>query len=278
MATTELTPENVDTVDRSCPLCEADNQTAATLRYSHPDWRLKACRYCSFVYIENAPVYETLSSDMPWETTSQLEESRREATRGYEYKLSKTTRWRLHLLPRKQFAELLLRHAEPGNVIDLGCGDGSQLRNLHAGYIPHGVEVSESLCREANTRFQADGGYAVHAPSLEGLQKFNDQFFTAATLRSYLEHELQPAAILHELRRVLKPGGVVIIKVPNYGSLNRRLLGRDWCGFRFPEHLNYFTPATLRNMGEAAGFHVSFGLTYKLPTSDNMYAVMSRPA
>ena len=274
---TELTPENVNTVDRSCPLCEADNQTAATLRYSHPDWRLKACRYCSFVYIENAPVYETLSSEMPWETTSQVEENRREATRGYEYKLSKTTRWRLHLLPRKQFAELLRRHAEPGNVIDLGCGDGNQLRNLYAGYIPHGVEVSENLCREANTRFQADGGYAVHAPSLEGLQKFNDQFFTAATLRSYLEHELQPAAILHELRRVLKPGGVVIIKVPNYGSLNRRLLGRDWCGFRFPEHLNYFTPATLRSMGEAAGFQVSFGLTYKLPTSDNMYAVMSRP-
>ncbi len=274
---TEFTPDTVNTVDRHCPLCDADNHATATLRYSDPRWRLKACRYCSFVYIENAPVYETLSTEMPWETTAQNEEHRREATRGYEYKLSKTTRWRLHLLPRKQFADLLLRHASPGNTVDLGCGDGCQMRDLYEGFIPHGIEVSEALCRQANTRFQAAGGYAVHAPSIEGLQQFPAAYFTAATLRSYLEHELNPAAILHELRRVLKPGGVAIIKVPNYGSLNRRLLGRDWCGFRFPEHLNYFTPATLRSMGEAAGLQVGFGPTYKLPTSDNMYAVMTRP-
>ncbi|MEE8499195.1 MAG: hypothetical protein V3S27_01380, partial [Kiloniellales bacterium] len=41
-------------------------------------------------------------------------------------------------------------------------------------------------------------------------------------------------------------------------------------------HLNYFTPGTLRAAAEACGFRVRFGLTFRLPTSDNMYAVLSK--
>jgi hypothetical protein len=81
---------------------------------------------------------------------------------------------------------------------------------------------------------------------------------------------------LRELWRTLAPGGVAIVKVPNYGSLNRRVTGRKWCGFRYPDHLNYFTPQTLRGLAEGCGYRVRFGLTDRLPTSDNMYAVLTK--
>ena len=84
---------------------------------------------------------------------------------------------------------------------------------------------------------------------MEGLKSFAAGFFTAATLRSYLEHELHPRAVLTELHRTLAPGGVALVKVPNYASLNRRVTGRKWCGFRYPDHLNYFTPASLAPHG-----------------------------
>jgi hypothetical protein len=95
-------------------------------------------------------------------------------------------------------------------------------------------------------------------------------------LRSYLEHELHPRAVLAELHRTLAHGGVALVKVPNYGSLNRRLTGRKWCGFRYPDHLNYFTPASLSCMATACGYEACFRLTDKLPTSDNMYAVLRK--
>jgi predicted SAM-dependent methyltransferase len=95
-------------------------------------------------------------------------------------------------------------------------------------------------------------------------------------LRSYLEHELNPLAVLQELHRTLQPGGVALIKVPNYASLNRRIMGRRWCGFRHPDHLNYFTPKTLRMIAERAGFECITNPIWYIPTNDNMRALLRK--
>ncbi|MGH8120198.1 MAG: methyltransferase domain-containing protein, partial [Gammaproteobacteria bacterium] len=95
---------------------------------------------------------------------------------------------------------------------------------------------------------------------------------------SYLEHESNPAEVLKELHRTLQAGGVALVKVPNYSTLNRLVMGKNWCGFRFPDHLNYFTPETLRAMANNTGYKIYYGLTYKLPTNDNMYAVLTKHA
>ena len=74
--------------------------------------------------------------------------------------------------------------------------------------------------------------------------------------------------VLENLWSVLAPGGFAVVKVPNCGSLNRKVMGARWCGFRYPDHLNYFTPKAL---GTAkAGFGISFGLTGRQATSDNV--------
>jgi hypothetical protein len=54
-------------------------------------------------------------------------------------------------------------------------------------------------------------------------------------------------------------------------------MGRRWCGFRYPDHLNYFTPKTLVALAAKAGFETGFGLTGRLPTSDNMWAILAKP-
>lgn len=80
--------------------------------------------------------------------------------------------------------------------------------------------------------------------------------------------------MLEELGRVLEPGGLALVKVPNFGSLNRMVMGRHWCGFRHPDHLNYFTPVTLRLLAAIAGFEVELSPTDVLPTDDNMVATL----
>jgi SAM-dependent methyltransferase len=265
----------VRVIDRRCPLCDA-NDAAPRPGYREGIWRLVECGGCGFAYLDKAPGYAALFSAMAWERTTVAETERRGALRPVSHRLSKFTRARLWLLPRKKLPDLVARHAAPGNVVDLGCGTGTQLSGLATPYVPYGVEISSKAAALADGLFAARAGRAVNAPALDGLRGFADDFFTAATLRSYLEHELHPRAVLTELRRTLAPGGVAIVKVPNYASLNRSLMGRKWCGLRYPDHLNYFTPASLARMAAACGYEARFGLTGKLPTSDNMYAVLRK--
>jgi hypothetical protein len=64
------------------------------------------------------------------------------------------------------------------------------------------------------------------------------------------------------------------MKTPNYASLNRRLMGMRWSGFRFPDHVNYFTPATLRELARRAGFSTHYGPTDRNPISDSLWGLL----
>lgn len=268
----------VPVIERPCPACGKAGEARSERTDTPPEWPLVRCGACGFVYLSRGPDYSALFATMAWERTTPVEARRRAETRPYSYRFSKMTRWRMGLLPRTRPVDQIVRHARPGNVVDLGCGDGGQLRGLPDGYVPHGIEISTDSARRAHEAFAARGGAAVNDAVLSGLARFPDGHFTAAVLRSYLEHELQPRAVLEALLPRLAPDGVALVKVPNYGSLNRRVMGRRWCGFRFPDHLNYFTPAGLRAIGEACGYTVAFGLAGRLPTSDNMHAVLRRRA
>ena len=80
--------------------------------------------------------------------------------------------------------------------------------------------------------------------------------------------------MVHNLYAKMAPGGLAAVKVPNYGSLNRRLMQGRWCGFRFPDHVNYFDKASLRRLAEDAGFRAEIPLWQSLPTDDNMLAIL----
>lgn len=288
---TWMSPEfgPITVVERACPHCGRDDSKTGPgsgpgtrpgtgeTRYGRDIWRVSDCAGCGFVYLGRAPDYAEMVRKMAWETSSKAEDHRRAAERAGGYRLSKKTRKRLHLFPRKDIVALVERYAAPGPVIDLGCGDGAQIARLDARFTPCGVEISEHLAERARARLAGRPGLVVTAPALDGLEQFPEDHFTGALLRSYLEHEMNPVPVLDALYRALAPGGIAVIKVPNYGSLNRRVMGSKWCGFRFPDHLNYFTPTSLRRMVEGAGFGVRrFRLFDRLPTGDNMWMIVEK--
>jgi SAM-dependent methyltransferase len=261
-------------IQRNCPACGgADSRPN---RYSVAPWDMVDCSACGLAYLRTVPDYAAQFAALAWERTTKLEEVRRQETRPVSYRVSKATRRRLHLLPRRRIEDQLARHAAPGNVVDLGCGTGDHLTGLPPGYVPHGVEISTALAEQAQAKLLPIGGQVANASSLDGLRGFADGFFTGAMLRSYLEHESRPAEVLGELHRTLAPGGVAIVKVPNYASWNRHVMGARWCGFRWPDHMNHFTPRTLTALAARTGYGIRFGLTGRLPTSDNMWAVLRK--
>lgn len=265
---------------RACPSCERDNRTGSPIRISRDHWRVKKCSNCGFVYLENAQNYEVLSEELAWEKSSKMEAESRRRDHPLRQRLSKLTRFRLHLFPRKKMLDLLERYAPPGRVLDVGCAGGGRLIGLPDRFRPHGIEISRELARRANETLQPKGGFAIHAPALEGLKSFPDRYFSAVLMRSFLEHEINPFEVLQESFRTLGIGGVLIVKVPNFGSLNALVMGRGWCGVRLPDHVNYFTPRHLKDMVTNAGFAVHrFGwLRFRQPTADNMWLIALRPS
>ena len=104
-----------------------------------------------------------------------------------------------------------------------------------------------------------------------------DRTFGGIVMRSYLEHDDRPRDVLERAFAKLKPDGVVLVRVPNFGSLNTRLLGSRWRGIRPPDHLNYFTKAQLRAMAEGAGYRYRLPNRFTLATNDNIKELRVRP-
>ena len=241
-------------------------------------WTVVKCAACSFVYLPLAPTYEETQVEFEWDLSAREEKKRRKRERPVISWLDAKTRWRLHVFPRPETFRFIMEHVPAGgNVLDVGCGDGRQALRLGDAYTPFGVEISPQLGEAANAAFRALGGSAVSAPATEGVAQFDDAMFDGVMLNSYLEHELDPAGVLSALRPKLKPDGVIVLKVPNYGSWNAAVMKQNWCGVRLPDHVNYFTPRSLGAMAEALGYTVSFPATANLPTNDNFWAFL-RPA
>lgn len=263
---------------RDCPICGRDNRAQCANAFSRPRWELKECAGCSLVYLENPPAYASLQDEFAWEKTWAEEGGRRRQREPVFYYGSRA----LQAIPKKLFRRDKLmrwvrRYFQPGPVLDVGCAGGHTLERLPSQFIPFGVEVSRGLAELADTRFSPRGGGVLQGDALSTLPRFEPEFFSGVIMSSYLEHEVQPAAALAAGVRILRPGGRLIVKVPNFASWNRAIRGARWCGFRYPDHVNYYTPALLTRLLRDSGLHIlRFSFLDRFPTSDNMWLVAEK--
>jgi SAM-dependent methyltransferase len=137
-------------------------------------------------------------------------------------------------------------------VLDVGCSSGDRMLVLkQAGLAPWGVEVSPAA------DFARDRlGLDVRRGTLEEAG-FDDARFRAATLHNVLEHVHDPRRLLGEARRVLAPGGWLVIQVPSAASLQARLFGRRWAALDVPRDLYYYTWRLLVRLLESEGFRAT---------------------
>jgi SAM-dependent methyltransferase len=266
------------TVLRACPLCGCDNASRPPDRYSQPPWLLKRCSQCGLVYLENPVAYSALENEMAWEKTYAAEAETRRQRNPILYRAGRAPKalWQ-RLLRRDKLVSWIQRYIAPGPVLDVGCAGGHTLERLPPQFVPYGIEISAELSRLANQRFAPRGGRVVQGDALSALRQFDAGFFTGVIMTSFLEHESQPRAVLAAAARVMHPEARLIVKVPNFASWNRALRGARWCGFRFPDHVNYFTPQQIAGLVRGAGFQVlRFGIFDRFPTSDNMWLLARR--
>lgn len=112
-----------------------------------------------------------------------------------------------------------LRSVTPSFVLDVGCGEGSLVRYLGSVFPAqtsfHGIEVSEEGLRRANGAASESTSFHLY----DGRRiPFVDNFFDAVISTFVFEHLTEPESVFHEMVRVTRPGGRVIIACPNFGS------------------------------------------------------------
>jgi len=154
-------------------------------------------------------------------------------------------------LCRNQRARMVARYAGvPGRVLDLGCGRGLMLARLkRMGWQCVGTELSTDLASAARERHGLDVLPGGPAPL-----PFPDGSFDVVTTWHSLEHMARPVSVLREVRRVLKPGGLLMAEVPNSESLQAWFGGRRWFHLDVPRHLYHFSSSELKEILLEEGF------------------------
>jgi len=145
----------------------------------------------------------------------------------------------------------LPRHGR-GRLLDFGCGGGAFLELMHLqGWHVLGLDA----CAAVVDQIVAELGLSALAGTLPHAE-LEPESFDVVTMWHALEHVHRPMEVLRHARQVLVPGGRLVVSVPNIESALCRWCGSAWLGWDVPRHLTHFSPTTLKQMVEQAGFQI----------------------
>jgi 2-polyprenyl-3-methyl-5-hydroxy-6-metoxy-1,4-benzoquinol methylase len=230
-----------------CPVCSAD----ARFSFSDDGYDFFQCSAdsCTHVFVSPMPteaelleVYTddraSIANSDSW-TQARDYETNPQAVRDYNFK--SRINWLI---------ENGALRSKDAAVLDVGCAVGMILRTLKdAGYQNvHGMDLSRLHCEYVRN---------IHGiPCDTSLEDVPDGAFDLVYCCGVLEHTADPVEFCGSMARKLKPGGQMVIQVPNYDADYRKLSGKSWVWLIPPIHLQYFSARslqmTIRNAGLVA--------------------------
>jgi SAM-dependent methyltransferase len=253
-----------------CCVCDADDADPLAVgedfeyRTSPDIFLAVRCRQCGLVYLNPRPDTQELDRIYPPDYHAF---NFSEGEFGFVYKV----RQRLEARRLLSCCDSLGAEAR---ILDIGCGDGFHLDLLRRfglpGWTVEGIDPSPRAVEAAGKR-----GLTVHRGAVQQIDLPQDRYDLAFMIAT-IEHVDDPPGVLSAVRRLLKPGGRVVVVTDNADSPDAWIFrGRHWGGYHFPRHWNLFTEATLRELARKSGFETE-SLTQVASPVNWVYSIRNR--
>jgi len=155
---------------------------------------------------------------------------------------------------RREFSHkvtFIRRFRNGGRLLDVGCAYGFFLEEAKRFYDVAGIEIAEEAAAACRAR-----GLTVLTGLVDEANFAELAAMDVIVLLDVIEHLPDPAATLKLCARKLNPGGIIVITTGDFASLYARLAGARWRLMTPPQHLWFFTPASLQRLGGTLGLKV----------------------
>jgi 2-polyprenyl-3-methyl-5-hydroxy-6-metoxy-1,4-benzoquinol methylase len=221
-----------------CALC--GGREFVPVRTQANGWHIGRCRTCGFVQIIPKPTSRQVAAlyDHDWDHfapyVSQTEIHRRYFNRLIDW-----------------IGERTARPVAGTALLDVGCATGVLLEEAgKRGLAATGIDISADAVADCRRR----GLSAVESRVSEYAKRPKIPAYDIVTALEVIEHEYDPISMVKSVKSLLKREGIFIVSTPNFDTSWRSVMGNRWVGYQHPEHLWFFTPATLRRLLADAGF------------------------
>jgi len=243
-----------------CNLCGSDSKKELFFKN---DFRIVQCNNCGLAFVDPQPEKE-------------------EITRYYN------TKYKERKFPSERKRNAKLREAKrlisdirrilknptdfTPKLLDIGCGFGFVLKkSAEAGWDTFGIDIAEWMIEYGRSKF----GIKAEVRNFPGSQLTSGSY-DIITMLEVLEHFSNPRESLKESYGILREGGILVIRVPDFGSLPARKGEIQWRGIVLPDHLFFFTFRTLKVLLEDVGFVYKKTLP-RVPWRDVMKVIFEKP-
>ena len=222
----------------NCPLCGG----AASPRYRPVDakgveWRIDRCASCGLGFLN--PMLEGEELD-PFYSDEYYGPGR--------HRFSGVAEGFIPLFRKARAMRIKRLMPEGGAILDVGCGRGLMLAELKKqGYRAVGAERSDPAAEAAR-----EAGVEVHAGDVDKID-LPARSFDMVTFWQVLEHLERPLEAVKVVTRALKPGGRILVQVPDLDGFQAKLGGDRWFHLDPPRHLWHFNLKSLDLLLSKAG-------------------------
>lgn len=223
----------------NCPVCNS-TQFSPFLgcidhTVSRETFQIVECNSCKFKFTNPRPEENKLGNYYKSETYI----SHSNTSKGIINSAYQTVR-KYTLLKKLQ---LISQYYKTGKILDIGCGTGEFLSVCkNAKWNTLGIEPDNDARKKAIENHGLDVREEV------ALKALKDEEFDIISMWHVLEHVPRLNERIEDLKRLIKPNGIIIIAVPNLTSLDAKIYKEHWAAYDLPRHLYHFSPQDIESV------------------------------
>jgi SAM-dependent methyltransferase len=228
----------------NCPVCDSSSSelflTCKDHTVSRETFDIVKCIDCGFKYTNPRPEINVLGNYYK----SEEYVSHSNAKKGFINSTYQTVR-KYTLIKKLQ---LISRYYKTGKMLDIGSGTGEFLKICNnAKWETIGIEPSD------DARQMSIKNYNLDVRKEEEMANLEEGSFDVITMWHVLEHVRDLNTRIEDLKRLIKPNGIIIIAVPNCNSPDAKIYKENWAAYDVPRHLYHFTPTDIETVFKKHG-------------------------